>query len=407
MSSFRLWFGTGVCLLAVASGCASSPWSGSRSTASAPVPAPTPPGLDAQAMQQVLADIRQAGVLDPASQQKLIEDLQQADPKLWPLMAQQFRAQIAYRQRVQAAAAPGGPERPIWGSQAGGAPGSVPAPQASPATQPRANVAQQQPDPRGVLEKPAPPGPKSEVIPASYETPSGDDWQKHVAAAIRDCEARLAASGKGSEDPAAQAQLRMLYLLAGRRDDALRPISSVPASQQGFWSAEIYGLSTWLDTQRTPDESRRAAEAKQHFGEAVVRLGESCPLVVRNLAFCSEIQSYGCFKAFERFEFNPGQAVLLYAEVENLTGDQTERGIHTSLQSSYEIFDSRSQRVADEEFTVTEEYCRNPRRDYFIGYELRLPERIYPGKHVLQLTIRDVKSQKIGQARIDFTVKKK
>jgi hypothetical protein len=129
--------------------------------------------------------------------------------------------------------------------------------------------------------------------------------------------------------------------------------------------------------------------------------------VVRSLAFCTEIQSYGCIKAFEHCDFTPGQPVLLYAELENLSSESTPKGIHTSLQSSYQIFDGRGQRVADEEFTVTEEYCRNPRRDYFIGYELRIPERIYPGKHTLQLTVRDTRSQKIGQATIDFTVKKK
>jgi hypothetical protein len=199
----------------------------------------------------------------------------------------------------------------------------------------------------------------------------------------------------------------MLYLLAGRRDDALRPIASAPASQQGFWVAELYGLSTWLDTQRNADEPRRAAEAKQHLGEAVNRLGESCPLVVRSLAFCTEIQSFGCVKPFAQTEFQPGQAVLLYAEIENLSSEATPKGVHTSIQSSYQIFDNRGQRVADEEFTATEEYCRNPRRDYFVGYELHLPERVYPGKHTLQLTVRDTKSQKIGQATIDFTVKKK
>jgi hypothetical protein len=41
------------------------------------------------------------------------------------------------------------------------------------------------------------------------------------------------------------------------------------------------------------DESRRAAEAKRHFSESLTRLGESSPLVVRNLAFVTEVQSYG------------------------------------------------------------------------------------------------------------------
>ena len=52
--------------------------------------------------------------------------------------------------------------------------------------------------------------------------------------------------------------------------------------------------------------------------------------------------------------------------------------------------------MADEEFTVTEEYCRNARRDYFIGYEVHLPEHLHPGKHTLQLTIEDLEELQGG-----------
>jgi hypothetical protein len=397
MNRFRSSVELALILLAVAPGCASSPWSASRreaatrKTAAAAQPARTPGTIDAQAMQQILAELRQAGNLDPATQQKFIEDLQQADPSLWPLMLQQFRAQMAYRQRLQHGATPPGSPPQVAGEQQAPATG----------------------DPRAVAQTSAPPSaaaptppPTTGVVKAVYEPPSDAAWQAHLAAAIRAKEADLQVPGK-AEDSQAQAQLRMLYLLAGRRDDALRPIASAPPSQQGFWVAELYGLSTWLDTQRNADETRRAAEAKPHLAEAVNRLGESCPLVVRSLSFCTEIQSFGCVKPFERCEFAPGQAVLLYAEIENLTGEATAKGVHTAMQSSYQIFDGRGQRVADEEFTVTEEYCRNPRRDYFIGYELHVPERVYPGKHTLQLTIRDTQSQKIGQSTIDFTVKKK
>ena len=41
-----------------------------------------------------------------------------------------------------------------------------------------------------------------------------------------------------------------------------------------------------------------------------------------------------------------------------------------------------------------------------MGYEFRLPDRIYPGKHTLQLTVEDLKSKKVGQSTVDFTVKK-
>ena len=129
-------------------------------------------------------------------------------------------------------------------------------------------------------------------------------------------------------------------------------------------------------------------------------------LRVRNLAFCEEVSSYGVIREFESKEFSPGQQVILYAEIENFRSAQAPEGYHTSLKSSYQVLDSRGQRVAEHEFAVIEEYCRNPRRDYFISYNpIYIPERVYDGgRYTLQLTVEDTLSRKIGQASIDFTI---
>ena len=97
--------------------------------------------------------------------------------------------------------------------------------------------------------------------------------------------------------------------------------------------------------------------------------------------------------------------LLLYAEVENFAAESTPKGYHTAMRSSYQIFDSRNQRVADDRGTTTEEHCQRPRRDYFIGYHLTLPKRIYPGKHTLQLTVEDLKSHKVAQSSIEFVIR--
>jgi len=238
----------------------------------------------------------------------------------------------------------------------------------------------------------------------SGNAPSPADWQSQVASAAESLRAGLSGSPQSPEEVAEHARLRMLYLLAGQRNEALLPIPSLAPPLQQFWLKELYGLGTWLDAGRNPDPARRAAEAKQVLGEALGRLGETAPLVVRNLAFCTEVQSYGCMKKFPKYEFTPGQEVLLYAEVENFASQQTVEGFHTSMRSSYQVFDSRGQRVAQQDFPETEEHCQNPRRDFFIGYRLRLPKRIYNGPHTLKLTIEDLKSQKIGQSSIDFHI---
>ncbi|MBN2475114.1 MAG: hypothetical protein JXB62_10935 [Pirellulales bacterium] len=276
-----------------------------------------------------------------------------------------------------------------------------------------------------------PPAPaQAEVVGASYNVQSDrvptTDWQGRLTPAIDALQAEIQqlelpqskpAQTSAGPSPAAdalqdklaakRAKLNMLQLLAGRRDEALRPIASLEPAAAEFWSKQLHGLDIWLDVKRNPDAMRRAAEAKRELDEADTSLGELASLVVRRLAFSHKVDSFGCYEEFKGDEFVPGQEVLLYAEVENATPQPTDKGFHTSLQSSYEIFNNRGQRVDFHDFTGTEEYCRNRRRDFFIPYHLRLPPHILPGTYTLKLTVEDVKSQKVGQSSIELTIRGK
>ena len=95
---------------------------------------------------------------------------------------------------------------------------------------------------------------------------------------------------------------------------------------------------------------------------------------------------------------------MVYVEVENFKSEETPKGFHTALKSSYQILDAQGRRVTEHELPLTEEHCQNRRRDYFIRYFVTLPQRIYDGKYTLQLTIEDTLGHKVGQSSIDFTV---
>jgi hypothetical protein len=400
-------------------GCSSSPLSDGHQ-ATRPSVAATPPPIavaapsqqppasttvDPRAMQQVLAEVQKAGTLDPESQSRLVQDLQATDPSLWPLVIQQFRATLAYRQQVQQRQAGAG-ESAVSGQQAavGGQQAASSSQQAVSNGQQTASSSQQAVVGQAVVSQAG--SGSNPVASTSYTASTTDDWRAHLATAIRLREAELQNPAKSENDEARQAQLRLMLLLAGRRDDALQAMPGAAPATQAFWSSELFGLSAYLDAEHTPDAAHRAAEAKQHLSEALTKISESCPLVVRNLSFCKMIQSFGCIQAFEKYEFAPAQHVLIYAEVENLANESKPHGYHTMLQSSYQIFDARGQRVAEAEFPPTEETCRNPRRDYFVGYELRLPDRISAGSHTLQLTIIDQIAHKTGQSTVEFKIAK-
>jgi len=418
---------------------------------------PTASTSDPQAMHQIIAEIQELGTLDPAARDELLYNLKQTDPSLWPMVAQQVRASLAWRRQAaqqeiggppaepsphahlpgptpppsQTAAYP--PSRPTVsqepspGSQPP-SPGSFQLAPALPAyarrspptgdavlppaeaTQRNLHPSQDTPHPSASSALPSPADqPAAQALarrdpPTSHEPGSSHDGRSRLREAIRSLESDVAGAPESDREFAEHARLRMLYLLDGQRDEALRPIPSMAPAMQEFWSEQLYGLATLMECELISESSRRKAEAKQHLDAAAAKLGESCSLVVRNLAFVTDIQSFGTYKPFDKYEFVPGQTVLLYAEVENFKSAETAKGFHTATRSSYQIFDSSGKRIAEHEFSPSEECCRQPRRDFFIGYEFSLPQRIYPGKHVLQLTVADLNSQKIGQSLIEFTI---
>ena len=230
------------------------------------------------------------------------------------------------------------------------------------------------------------------------------NWQNHVEAAIEAYQRQHPAEGGAVENPDNEARLRLLLLIANRREEACRPIPSLEPKMQDFWSQELFGLATLMSDDWIADRSNRLVESKRSLGEALARLGEAATLYVRNLAFVTEVQSYGSYTPFAEYEFSPGQKVLLYAEVDNYQSKETARGHHTSLRSSYEIFDSRRQKIADHQFETNEEYCRNRRRDFFTVCEFAIPEHLSPGKYELRLTVADLNGDKSGQSSIIFHV---
>lgn len=416
------------------------------------VAAAEPAAAERAQLVQALTELQNLGAISPAEQAQLIEDLKSTDPQLWPLLIQYARAARQASVNPQAAAAaalpaatsavagyapsavsaaagssvPGAGPPPAGlpgGAVAMAAPpgGAVPGSAASAATVPAtAPAATPTPAPTGAIQlasatlpvttpssaAPSAVGGPSPASEAASATAAGTEWQAQLAEAIRLHEAAQAAPGAAPSE-ADLARLRMLYLAAGRRDDAMKLLDQLPAPQQAFWSNTLFALSSYLDEQSTPDLARRAALALTHLETAEAQLASLGSLSVRNLSFCTEVKSFGIIEPFERYEFAPGQEVLLYAELENFHSEETPEGFHTAFRSSYEIFDSQGRSVDKHEFALTEETCRNRRRDFFIRYYLQMPrEQLYDGKHTLRLTIEDTLARKVGQASLDFVVKR-
>lgn len=384
---------------------------------------------------QVLAELEEIGAIDPALKEKLIADLRSTKPSMWEPTIQVYRSALAYRKQQAELAAQGEPADPTRRAHAQHVDrqtmlAHLPPTNDSPPTGPLSPAAADAQNPAKLASHASPaehtPSARLAAKPAHDDQPvrrasaeqphqpaklrpvadePADDWQAHLQRAIAALERETGEQPASEAEVRAHAMLRMLYLAADRRQQALSPIDGVSAAQQDYWKQQLYSISTYLDNERLPDGRRRAAEARRYLNEAAARLGEMSTLSVRNLAFCREVKSYGVYETFKTYEFAPGQEVLLYAEVENFKSEETAQGHHTSIRSSYQILDSRGARVDEHDFAVTEEYCQNPRRDFFMRYFIWMPKRIYDGRYTLQLTIEDDLSKKIGQASIEFEIK--
>ena len=207
-------------------------------------------------------------------------------------------------------------------------------------------------------------------------------------------------------------QLRLLYLLADRPDDAVTEVASLPPAEQEAFKQLLFGLNTWL----SPEEERRAslrnALVLRSLKEASGELAAAAKLDVANLRFCESVEGFGWYKEFPTAQFRARQQVILYAEVDNFATERKNAdNYETELKVAYQIFDAAGTLVEERELPLDKETCRNQRRDYFLAYRIYLPDGIPAGRYRLELTVEDLKARdhyqgrKLGTGLIDFSVR--
>ncbi len=467
-TDFRVRFATILALVCSCAGCLLAPSqrvtdasaegnyfpekAGSKEQAPTPAagkPASPTPGDLSTAM----AEVHQLGKTDPSAQQALVDDLHRTDPSLWPQLIRAYQTSLAYRQqsaeRTARLAQQNAPNGNLNGmANMTMAPTSAPTGAVS-GTLPQNQLVQNNSYPGTAISseqqasapavfslqhdqpKTLPTSVEGAILPTSPAADFGDNypstelpevrlvgaeaaspvsnspddnWQSQLAAATRTLESQISAGANASPSATDQAMLRMLYLAAGRRDDALRPLIGVSAVEQEFWTKELAGLEKLFDGEQDGDISQRTAEATRQLQQAATKLAQSTPLVVHNLAFCTEVSSFGVYKPMVTQRFKPGQQLLLYAEVENFVSEPTEKGYRTLLNSRYEILNRAGNRITNEDFGLIEEHCRNLRHDFFVRYFLKLPQSLPAGQYTLKLTMEDTAAVKTANGQIQFEI---
>ena len=411
--------------------------------------APTDPTSATPELAGVLDQLQQIRAIDPTAEAKLMEQLRRTPADSWPLVAEQFRASLAYREQLasssgrltiandpvsgriassdistdKAAAMARQPTvdhvsqsntkvtlHPQDHAQAESSNTRV-LPLGSPSVATASDTFQGQQNVTGIPDRAI-----HDVMQTALSTPiqsldvrpadrPADDWRALVAKAADGLTRRVPSSPTTTAEVHQHVSLRILRLLSGDTDGALEPIPGISPTEQDYWSRQIFALATYLDHHGQPDEKRRSAASVLHLDEAVSHLRELGSLSVRNLSFCKSVYGYGAIEPCDAEIFSPGEQVSLYVEVENYHSRSTEKGFCTLLGSTYELLNEKGERVGGGEIPDVNDCCRSRRRDFHIQYSLTLPEKLTPGRYQLQLVIKDRQSDKRGQATAAFEIK--
>ncbi len=203
-------------------------------------------------------------------------------------------------------------------------------------------------------------------------------------------------------------RLRHLLVLSGNPDAAVEKISGLSEAEQEFLRHQLLGLWTIIDPEGHPTSpSRRFTSAVPQIREAAkFAAAATDALEVRALAFCTDIQSYGQFKRFEGNRFDAGQQVILYCEIDNFTAKRVDGGFETHLQGSYDIYDSENRKVLSQLLPGDQQVSTNYLRDYFIAYQMLIPQELPAGTYKLRLTMEDRNGKKYGNSDVPFEIAK-
>ncbi len=258
-----------------------------------------------------------------------------------------------------------------------------------------------------------PPAIQEPVVELPRANPKAAYWEDELQKLISVMEAEVARTANDTlADREAyiqrQVYLRMLYLMAAEPEKAQFPITGAEPAHQEFWTSVFWGMSNYFDESPLIDPAARATQTVSQFHSASRHLQQFAELELHSVTFCQAIDGWGQYQRFERDEFEPGQIVLVYAEIKNFQSELTPEGqFRTRIAWQFEIvrLGGEDQLIHREDLGETEDLCRSLRTDYYGNYRIKLPSHLTPGDYELRLTVEDKLNQRFANQKVGFRVR--
>ena len=152
-----------------------------------------------------------------------------------------------------------------------------------------------------------------------------------------------------------------------------------------------------------PAESPRTAAAEPDQPPA-----QPAPIqpvfAVQNACFASRVRAWGVVDRFETAQFQPGQEVIVYFELDQLTSRESAEGHTTRIDTVLRLVDASGRRVHEWTFEPLEETCGSHRRDYFARYLVAVPPATPAGSCRLEVVVTDTIAGRTAQTSMPLDV---
>jgi hypothetical protein len=127
-------------------------------------------------------------------------------------------------------------------------------------------------------------------------------------------------------------------------------------------------------------------------------------LTVRNPCFATRVQAWGMVDRFQTARFRPGQEVIVYFELDNLSSGRSAAGHTTCIDASLALVAGDGTTVRDWSFEPIAETCAAQRRDYFARYVIRVPESAAAGAFRLDIDVVDTLAGTTARASLPLEI---
>lgn len=150
------------------------------------------------------------------------------------------------------------------------------------------------------------------------------------------------------------------------------------------------------------------------FQKAIESLTETLqqvqPLQIPAALLCRSVSSFGNPDTMpEPWQFAVGRTsmVVLYCELAGFKSEPVPakaNQYHTLLSQRLAILTAAGKELWNFEDQQIEDFCRRPRRDFFITKLLKIPPELPAGDYVLKVTIRDKLANRVAETNVPFGI---